>query len=159
MKPNSIASFDEQNFDDISNEESMDMIDDYGDNMDEDEDEEDDEDEDENGSNKSTNINNSIDSSLSKSSSGDNLKKLNNKQKKRSTNNGLTLNSSNKIGRKRKSRTTFSKTQLNTLENEFLKSNFVSNDKIDLLIEMTGLDARIIKVRLLSFNPFLSNLL
>ena len=152
MKPNSIASFDEQNMDDVSNEESMDMIDDYGDNnMDDDDDdnEEEDEDDDEIDSNKSTNINNSIDSSLSKSS-GDNLRKQNHnngKQKKRSTNGLTTMNgNSNKMGRKRKSRTTFNKTQLNILENEFLKSNFVSNDKIDLLIEMTGLDSRIIKV-------------
>jgi hypothetical protein len=51
-----------------------------------------------------------------------------------------------KLNRKRKSRTTFSKSQLSVLENEFLKSNFVSNDKIDSLIDMTGLDSRIIKV-------------
>jgi hypothetical protein len=167
MKPNSIASFDEQNMDDISNEESMDMIDDYGDNMDEDDDdddEEDDEDDDEIESNRSTNINNSIDSSLSKSSSSDNLRKLNNKinynskHKKRSPN-GLITNGSSKMARKRKSRTTFSKMQLNILENEFLKSNFVSNDKIDLLIEMTGLDSRIIKVRLFFFDIHNSNLL
>lgn len=48
--------------------------------------------------------------------------------------------------RKRKCRTTFNKNQLNTLENEFLKSNFVSNDRIHDLIELTGLDSRIIKV-------------
>ncbi len=51
-----------------------------------------------------------------------------------------------KYCKKRKCRTTFTKSQLNTLENEFLKSNFVSNDRIDLLIEMTSLDSRIIKV-------------
>lgn len=48
--------------------------------------------------------------------------------------------------KKRKCRTTFSKSQLSTLEKEFLSSNFVSNDRIDLIIELTGLDSRIIKV-------------
>ena len=47
--------------------------------------------------------------------------------------------------RKRKCRTTFSKSQLGTLEKEFHASNFVSNDRIDLIIELTGLDSRIIK--------------
>lgn len=50
------------------------------------------------------------------------------------------------IDRKRKCRTTFTKNQLNALECEFLKSNFVSNDKIDSIIQITGLDSRIIKV-------------
>lgn len=54
---------------------------------------------------------------------------------------------SSKYCKKRKCRTTFSKSQLNTLETEFLNSNFVSNDRIDLIIELTGLDSRIIKVR------------
>ena len=54
--------------------------------------------------------------------------------------------SSSKYCKKRKCRTTFTKSQLITLENEFVKSNFVSNDRIDLLIETTGLDSRIIKV-------------
>jgi len=54
--------------------------------------------------------------------------------------------SSSKYCKKRKCRTTFTKSQLVSLENEFLKSNFVSNDRIDLLIELTGLDSRIIKV-------------
>lgn len=53
---------------------------------------------------------------------------------------------SNKYCKKRKCRTTFTKLQLITLENEFLKSNFVSSDRIELLIEITGLDSRIIKV-------------
>ncbi len=47
--------------------------------------------------------------------------------------------------KKRKCRTTFSKSQLCTLEKEFLNSNFVSNERIDLIIELTGLDSRIIK--------------
>ena len=51
-----------------------------------------------------------------------------------------------KIDRKRKCRTTFTKNQLNALECEFLKSNFISNDKIDSIMEITGLDSRIIKV-------------
>ena len=54
-----------------------------------------------------------------------------------------------KIDRKRKCRTTFTKNQLNALECEFLKSNFVSNDKIDSIIQITGLDSRIIKVIIL----------
>jgi hypothetical protein len=48
--------------------------------------------------------------------------------------------------RKRKCRTTFTKNQLNILEQEFLKYNFISNDKVDALVDMTGLDAQIIKV-------------
>jgi hypothetical protein len=48
--------------------------------------------------------------------------------------------------RKRKCRTTFTKNQLVVLEQEFLKYNFISNDKVDALVDMTGLDARIIKV-------------
>ena len=51
-----------------------------------------------------------------------------------------------KFDRKRKCRTTFTKNQLNALECEFLKSNFISNDKINSIIEITGLDSRIIKV-------------
>lgn len=47
--------------------------------------------------------------------------------------------------KKRKCRTTFNKYQLNILEHEFLQSNFVSNEKIDYLIQSTGLDSRIIK--------------
>ena len=54
--------------------------------------------------------------------------------------------SSNKCVKKRKCRTTFSKSQLNALEKEFLNSNFVSIERIDFLIELTGLDSRIIKV-------------
>lgn len=53
----------------------------------------------------------------------------------------------NYTNRKRKCRTTFSKMQLQILENEFVKSNFVSNDKIDSIVDQTGLDSRIIKVR------------
>ena len=49
--------------------------------------------------------------------------------------------------KKRKCRTTFTKIQLNILENEFLISNFVSNDRMYELIETTGLDSRIIKVK------------
>lgn len=48
--------------------------------------------------------------------------------------------------KKRKCRTTFSKSQLSTLEKEFVNSNFVSSDRIALIIELTGLDSRIIKV-------------
>jgi hypothetical protein len=62
------------------------------------------------------------------------------------TGNPIKRKSKSKIDRKRKCRTTFTKTQLNALECEFLKSNFVSNDKIDSIIQMTGLDSRIIKV-------------
>ncbi|CAF0987294.1 unnamed protein product [Brachionus calyciflorus] len=47
--------------------------------------------------------------------------------------------------KKRKCRTTFNKYQLSILENEFLISNFVSNEKLDYLIQSTGLDSRIIK--------------
>lgn len=47
--------------------------------------------------------------------------------------------------KKRKCRTTFNKFQLNILENEFIQSNFVSNEKIDYLVQSTGLDSRIIK--------------
>jgi hypothetical protein len=56
--------------------------------------------------------------------------------------------------RKRKCRTTFTKNQLNVLEQEFLKYNFISNDKVDALVDMTGLDARIIKVFYLTRNFF-----
>jgi hypothetical protein len=56
------------------------------------------------------------------------------------------LSSDSKYCKKRKCRTTFSKSQLSTLEKEFLSSNFISNDRIDLVIELTGLDSRIIKV-------------
>ena len=52
----------------------------------------------------------------------------------------------NYSNRKRKCRTTFTKMQLNVLEAEFIKSNFVSNDKIDIIVDQTGLDSRIIKV-------------
>jgi hypothetical protein len=52
----------------------------------------------------------------------------------------------NYSNRKRKCRTTFTKYQLQILENEFLKSNFISNDKIDAIVEQTSLDSRIIKV-------------
>jgi hypothetical protein len=48
--------------------------------------------------------------------------------------------------RKRKCRTTFSKNQLAILEQEFLKYNFISNDRVENLAEITGLDPRIIKV-------------
>lgn len=76
---------------------------------------------------------------------------INNKRKK--------INST-KYCKKRKCRTTFTKSQLITLENEFIKSNFVSNDRIDLLIDLTGLDSRIIKVtKLLTEKKKLSNLL
>lgn len=47
--------------------------------------------------------------------------------------------------KKRKCRTTFNKYQLSILENEFIQSNFVSNEKIDYLVKSTGLDSRIIK--------------
>ncbi|RNA20152.1 hypothetical protein BpHYR1_033775 [Brachionus plicatilis] len=47
--------------------------------------------------------------------------------------------------KKRKCRTTFSKLQLSILESEFIQSNFVSNEKIDYLVQSTGLDSRIIK--------------
>ena len=53
---------------------------------------------------------------------------------------------SSKCVKKRKCRTTFSKSQLSALEKEFLNSNFVSIERIDFLIELTGLDSRIIKV-------------
>lgn len=64
----------------------------------------------------------------------------------------------NYSNRKRKCRTTFTKGQLNVLEAEFVKSNFVSNDKIDSIVEQTGLDSRIIKVgwRRLLFYFYLS---
>lgn len=52
----------------------------------------------------------------------------------------------NYSNRKRKCRTTFTKMQLNVLEAEFAKSNFVSNDKIEIIVDQTGLDSRIIKV-------------
>ena len=65
---------------------------------------------------------------------------------KNQSNNLTKQNNNLKSIRKRKCRTTFNKNQLNTLENEFLKSNFVSNDRIHDLIELTGLDSRIIKV-------------
>jgi hypothetical protein len=65
---------------------------------------------------------------------------------KNQSNNLTKQNNNLKSIRKRKCRTTFNKSQLNTLENEFLKSNFVSNDRIHDLIELTGLDSRIIKV-------------
>ena len=52
----------------------------------------------------------------------------------------------NYSSRKRKCRTTFTKSQLGVLEAEFVKSNFVSSDKIDFIVEQTGLDSRIIKV-------------
>lgn len=58
----------------------------------------------------------------------------------------------NYSNRKRKCRTTFTKGQLNVLEAEFVKSNFVSNDKIDLIVDQTGLDSRIIKVREINFK-------
>lgn len=51
-----------------------------------------------------------------------------------------------KYCKKRKCRTTFSKDQLDELEKEFTNSNFISNDRVDLMIELTGLDSRIIKV-------------
>lgn len=63
----------------------------------------------------------------------------------KSTKRKLSTDSGSKYGKKRKCRTTFSKSQLNALENEFLNSNFISNDRIDLIIESTGLDSRIIK--------------
>lgn len=47
--------------------------------------------------------------------------------------------------KKRKCRTTFNKYQLNILENEFIQSNFVSNERIDYLVKSTDLDSRIIK--------------
>ena len=55
-------------------------------------------------------------------------------------------NDLSRYSKKRKCRTTFTKSQLINLEKEFTKSNFISNDRIDLLIDITGLDSRIIKV-------------
>ena len=55
--------------------------------------------------------------------------------------------------KKRKCRTTFSKSQLNSLEKEFMSSNFVSNERIDSIIKHTGLDSRIIKVRIFDDHP------
>jgi hypothetical protein len=65
---------------------------------------------------------------------------------KNQVNSSTKINTQLKSIRKRKCRTTFNKHQLNTLENEFLKSNFVSYDRIHDLMEATGLDSRIIKV-------------
>lgn len=67
-----------------------------------------------------------------------------NKRKRPSTSGRVV--ESNRSVRKRKCRTTFTKSQLAILEQEFLKYNFISNDKVDMLVELTGLDARIIKV-------------
>ena len=65
---------------------------------------------------------------------------------KRRFSNKCKVGETTRIIRKRKCRTTFTKNQLIILEQEFLKYNFISNDKVDLLVNMTGLDSRIIKV-------------
>ena len=77
---------------------------------------------------------------------------------KNQINNLTKLSNNSKSIRKRKCRTTFNKNQLNTLENEFLKSNFVSNERIHDLIELTGLDSRIIKVFISCIKDILFNL-
>ena len=48
---------------------------------------------------------------------------------------------------KRKSRTTFSKIQLDSLEQEFSQSKFVNNDTVLSLASKTGLEPQIIKVQ------------
>lgn len=50
------------------------------------------------------------------------------------------------LNRKRKSRTTFSKSQLDSLEQEFSKSKFVNNGTVQCLADKTGLEPQIIKV-------------
>jgi ribonuclease BN (tRNA processing enzyme) len=63
----------------------------------------------------------------------------------------------NKLNKKRKCRTTFTKIQLNTLECEFVKNNFVSNDRLESIVKMTELDPRIIKVnKILHIIAFLN---
>ena len=132
MKPNSIASADE-NTEENSEENSIDNEDyDDLDNNDNDEDTYD-------------RISNNSSHTL------ENYKSLQSSQPQKYNNQSSSLSSNFKrktklkFDRKRKCRTTFTKNQLSALECEFLKSNFVSNDKIDVIIEQTGLDSRIIK--------------
>jgi hypothetical protein len=47
----------------------------------------------------------------------------------------------------RKSRTTFTQSQMSILENEFLRSCYISTDKINSIANATGLNWRIIKVK------------
>ena len=120
MKPNSIASGDE-NTEENSEENSVDN-EEFND-LDDDNDEE------------NYEINNDYKQHDTSNISQQHRKESNSKRK-----------SKIKFERKRKCRTTFTKNQLNALECEFLKSNFISNDKIDTIMEITGLDSRIIKV-------------
>ena len=48
--------------------------------------------------------------------------------------------------KQRKCRTSFSKSQLDALEQEFQRSNFITKDRLDHLLTTTGLEPAIIKV-------------
>ena len=132
MKSNSINSLDEQQTDEttLSNNEDESI-----------------EEGDENECNYDEDLQGDDDCNNSSSSSSMLLKNVNNATAKKICHMRRTVKlNSNAMCRKRKCRTTFSKFQLNALEAEFLKSSFVSNDRIDSLIDITGLDSRIIKV-------------
>jgi hypothetical protein len=145
MKPNSIASADE-NTEEISNEDNS--LDNENEDFDDGDDIEN-EDYENNNDFKQTNI---------KKQQQNQQKQLNDTVEENDGTGFTVRKMRNKLNKKRKCRTTFTKTQLNTLEYEFIKNNFVSNERLESIVKITGLDSRIIKVNIIYLlsNTYLS---
>lgn len=135
MKPNSIASADE-NTEEISNEDNS--LDNENEDFDDGDDIE----------NEDYENNNDFKQTHIKKQQQNQQKQLN-ATVEENDGTGFSVRKRNKLSKKRKCRTTFTKTQLNTLECEFIKNNFVSNERLESIVKITGLDSRIIKVNII----------
>lgn len=135
MKPNSIASADE-NTEEISNEDNS--LDNENEDFDDGDDIE----------NEDYENNNDFKQTHIKKQQQNQQKQLN-ATVEENDGTGFSVRKRNKLNKKRKCRTTFTKTQLNTLECEFIKNNFVSNERLESIVKITGLDSRIIKVNII----------